>query len=405
MDPQRGSQQAAIPAQTSLSVPHTLRLSDSCSPNPFLSSTTGPAAPPQTPLLVPHTPQFSDTLSPSSLLSSTKKAKKQILVDNILRQLIDPASLVDPESTIKAIQDQLFNAALPPIPTLAPSSLVYEDEALELFSLRAGEPGLFDEIKPISTPQYLIDNLQRISCVTSPRRCKQSEEFSRMIIDQILVSALYEENEAQGHGKGKGQSNADDPDEPAKLQLVHEMPILKEVLHEGEKKMLSGYVDYTIWYDIRDKKSLATNLVIVEAKRAPLSLSAMAQLAAYMGVIHTTRKEKGKQNCLVYGLLSDGKNFVFSRINNDGVFRSSQVLDWMHPVQRDKIYTIMRFLLRAAALSSPSTSPIKDAGKRKVMVESFSSPARAELFDYGCGCSSFDDDDDVNQMEQMDEAE
>lgn len=161
------------------------------------------------------------------------------------------------------------------------------------------------------------------------------------------------------------------------------MQLSRLVTHEGETKLLCGFADYSVWYDSSKKKTLATNLLIVEAKRRYGTDTALPQLASYMGIIHTTRKEESKENCVVYGASSDGIAFRFCRIGNDGVFVQSDLLEW--PRHKGQIYAIMRSLIRAAALSSPSTTPIKDPMQRKLILESFRSPERAEKFDYSLG--------------------
>jgi hypothetical protein len=164
------------------------------------------------------------------------------------------------------------------------------------------------------------------------------------------------------------------------------MPLSKLVTHDGETKLLTGFADYSVWYDSARKKTFATNFLIVEAKRRYATDLALPQLAAYMGIVHATRKEELKENCIVYGAVSDGRTFRFCRIDNDGVFVQSKVLEW-DSGDKDQIYSIMRSLLRAAALSSPSTTPIKDPMRRKMVLASFGSleQSQSQKFDFGLG--------------------
>jgi hypothetical protein len=161
------------------------------------------------------------------------------------------------------------------------------------------------------------------------------------------------------------------------------MPFSKLVTHRGETKLLTGFADYSVWYDSAQKQTLATNLLIIEAKRWGTTDLALPQLAAYMGIVHATRKEESKENSVVYGAASDGRVFRFCRIDNNGFFVQSGLLEWIS--HKDQIYSIMRSLLRAAALSSPSTTPIKDPMRRKIVLESFSSPQHSQKFDYSLG--------------------
>jgi hypothetical protein len=128
---------------------------------------------------------------------------------------------------------------------------------------------------------------------------------------------------------------------------------------------------------------MATNLLIVEAKRQYYTDAALPQLASYMGIVHASHKGQSKENCIVYGAVSDGWNFRFCQIDNDGVFLHSNLLEWKW--NKDEIYSIIRSLLRAAALLSPSTTPIKDPLRRKIVLVSFGSPERTRGFDYDFG--------------------
>lgn len=172
---------------------------------------------------------------------------------------------------------------------------------------------------------------------------KNNEAFSRTILDQILICSLYEEGHTSDQqpkqAKDEGPSNIShahpstsdtntQEEDPAKLELLHEMPLSKLVTHEGETQLLSGFADYSIWYDSAKEKPLATNLLIIEAKRWGTTDLAMPQLAAYMGIVHTTRKEESKQNSVVYGAASNGGIFRFCRIDNNGFFVHIRLLEW-----------------------------------------------------------------------------
>lgn len=237
----------------------------------------------------------------------------------------------------------------------------------------------------MEVPQYLKDNITRIFTVTNSSE-SHSEAFSRSVLDQILISSLYEES-----GKGSASiRHADhghpyDPatgiqEDPAKLELLHEMPLSSLVMHEGESKLLLGSADYSIWYDSARKNTMATNLLIIEAKREGDTDHALSQLIAYMGIVHSTRKKESKQNSVVYGIASDGGVFRFCRIDNDGVFTKSFLMEWAE--RPDQIFSIIRSMIRAAALSSPSTTPIKDPQQRRIVLASFGSPDHSQKFNH-----------------------
>lgn len=98
-----------------------------------------------------------------------------------------------------------------------------------------------------------------------------------------------------------------------------------------------------------------------------------------MGIVHTTRKEESKENSVVYGIASDGVIFRFCRIDNSGIFTKSFLMEWKE--RPDMIFSIIRTMIRAAALLSPSTTPIKDPQHRRIVLASFRNPDHLE--DYG----------------------
>ncbi|RDL33938.1 uncharacterized protein BP5553_08306 [Venustampulla echinocandica] len=261
-------------------------------------------------------------------------------------------------------------------------------EAFRFFHVRESHINPFEEIPCSPIPQYLKDNIARIYHVTNAETYLETAAISRTILDQLLIWCLYEEGQipAQEHEQPENTNGSASPhlpteEDPAKLELLHDMPLSKVVRHEGETKLLSEFADYSVWYDRAAKKTLATNLVILGSKRYPCTDAALPQLRCYMGIIHSTRKEESKENCVVYGAVSDGKTFRFCRIDNDGFYGQSCLLEWRSQKHQDQIYSIVRFFLREAALSSPSTTPIKDPMRRRIVLSSFGKPKPPETFD------------------------
>lgn len=248
---------------------------------------------------------------------------------------------------------------------------------------------MFEDEPGTAIPNHLHENIERIRVVTNGIGLA-NEAFSRMVLDQILITGIYEEGrvrlniEAQGPQEKHGQLEPADED-PARLELIHETPLSRTVTHRGQQKMLSGFADYILFYDDSRIREMATNLLIVEAKRQNGTDSALTQLVSYMGIVYATRKKEGKINKVVFGLASNGSSFRFCRIDNDGNFAKSRLLEWEHRPDRNKIYGIFRSIIRAAALLSPSTTPIKDPAQRKVVLAAFWGPRNVNKFDFGLG--------------------
>jgi hypothetical protein len=131
----------------------------------------------------------------------------------------------------------------------------------------------------------------------------KNEAIARVVIDQILISAISEENDAALKGLKVLQSNelqledgsipstpvraGQNQPEPAQLSLEFETSLSAPVMHNGVEKTLAGYADYTLFYKCRttgnELTTLSASLVVVEAKRHTTTDSATAQLISYMG--------------------------------------------------------------------------------------------------------------------------
>ena len=135
------------------------------------------------------------------------------------------------------------------------------------------------------------------------RSSTKNEAIARVVIDQILISAISEENDAVLESLKAMQSNDRQPKdgpspvaplqagqnqpEPAQMSLEFETALSAPVMHGGEEKILGGFADYTLFYKRRalhtEATTLSANLVVVEAKRNNVTDSATAQLLSYMG--------------------------------------------------------------------------------------------------------------------------
>ena len=116
-----------------------------------------------------------------------------------------------------------------------------------------------------------------------------------------------------------------------------------------------------------------------------------------MGVVHACRKDEQKQNSVIYGAASDGLSFRFCRIDNEGNWSQSRLLEW-DDGDKGSIYSVFRSLIRIAALSSPSTSPIKNPQQREKVLASFCSPQRTRKFDIDLSAFEFLEEDDETEI-------
>lgn len=105
------------------------------------------------------------------------------------------------------------------------------------------------------------------------------------------------------------------------------------VTWDGKKYTFTGRPDYGIWYG--DRKNLAVNTVVVEAKPGEVQLSLAETLAcmgeclvtflslkkkgsnSFKGCVHKRRQKLKRKDCTIYGLVADDQVFWFLKISHD----------------------------------------------------------------------------------------
>ncbi|CEJ55196.1 hypothetical protein PMG11_01465 [Penicillium brasilianum] len=146
---------------------------------------------------------------------------------------------------------------------------------------------------------------------------QNSEAQIRSRLDQILGLVL-------GFAKMEGQLITHN-----EVSWGRETHFRHNVELDSKQVHLTGRPDYALWYGAQ--ADLETNLVIVEAKRQDRLSTAESQLLAYMGkslilytesiadlvigLVHSGRLEREKEDTTVYGISSDSYTFNFYRIS------------------------------------------------------------------------------------------
>ncbi|OBT70506.1 hypothetical protein VE03_00187 [Pseudogymnoascus sp. 23342-1-I1] len=272
-------------------------------------------------------------------------------------------------------------------------------EAMGIFKFQGG-----NELIPYgdihTTPGYLTDTLSHIKYVTD-NRSLYNKNYLRTILDQIFIASIYEESLASQTGLDKplAMQHAHPPqrrppvEDPAHLELLHETQLSRKITYKGEESILMGSADYALYYESQAKGSFNTNLVIVEAKKNECADGAVPELVSYLGIVSAARRKQNKANATLYGIASDGVVFRFCRVDNDGVFNRSVSLDWWKGDHKDRIFSMIRTIVREAALSSPSTTPIQDPAKRQLVLAEFGRPSTKVDFGRG-GIEVFEIDKD-----------
>lgn len=233
-------------------------------------------------------------------------------------------------------------------------------------------------IQEQSVPTYLLEDIHRTRVVAGPHS-DGTKPFARSVVNKILFSSIYEENQSNVTPQGtpatpaSAMSELEAEIDPALLEPRRDTKIQQLVDFEGKPRMLSGVAD-TVWYDSPQNSRLATNFIIIEAEELNGADVCVPRLTACMGAVHALRKQEGKKSdATVYGLATDGLAYRFCRIDSDGKW-SKRPLWEFDQHDEAKIYSAFRYLVGVAALSCPSKSPVQDPSKRrKILVTSTSS--------------------------------
>lgn len=149
------------------------------------------------------------------------------------------------------------------------------------------------------------------------------------------------------------------------LRIYCEMSLGTSVVKDGRSYELSGRCDYTIGHaGGKDISSISppddSHLVSVEAKLA-WERKYIWQCVAECSTLYKTRKDAGKKNCQVWGIVTNASIWVFIYIDQDGhIWESEEYHLGLPYVKTDSILEIYRFvyyLVKCCYQASPPTTP------------------------------------------------
>jgi hypothetical protein len=130
--------------------------------------------------------------------------------------------------------------------------------------------------------------------------------------------------------------------------------------------IVSGRVDHGIGRVLKAhrnyrKRRFESLLLAVEAKTALNLVSAMSQLVVYLASIRQSRLSRGRSDASVYGVASDGYDFIFVTITHDGTLQRSKRFG----VEEGAIRTILgclKYVLEKSESLSPNVTPEQKDG-------------------------------------------
>lgn len=138
----------------------------------------------------------------------------------------------------------------------------------------------------------------------------------------------------------------------------------------GSPVRIAGRADWAYGYDARGGSS-GSFVIAIEAKQRATLSSAESQLLAYLAIMREQRRAMSKTNVVVQGFYTDGRQYTFMSIGNDGVVHSSSALAVMNDAGRKTIFNFIVRMLDTAMKSTPSASPTKPVEKRDRQVAQF----------------------------------
>ena len=169
---------------------------------------------------------------------------------------------------------------------------------------------------------------------------------------------------------------------PLLIKVFPEMALSVQVKRGGREWHISGIADWAIGYGDRAALEDGTVLLAVQAKRQKLLFDAEAQLLAYLATIRQLRIQANKENVMTQGFYSDGENYRFLCIRNNGTVMKSMPYDVsMHERHLKSVFNFLLGMLVTAAESSPNTSPTNPGPEQDERNENFDQDVFVEVFE------------------------
>ena len=170
--------------------------------------------------------------------------------------------------------------------------------------------------------------------------------------------------------------------QPLPIKVFPKMALSVQVKRGGREWHISGIADWAIGYG--DQVALEDGIVLlaVEAKQQKLLFDVEAQLLAYLATIRQLRIQANKKNVMTQGFYSDGENYRFLCIRNNGTVMKSILYEVsMHERYLKSVFNFLLGMLITAAESSPNTSPTKSGPEQDERIENFDRDVFVEVFE------------------------
>ncbi|KAL4781465.1 hypothetical protein BJX76DRAFT_335500 [Aspergillus varians] len=299
-----------------------------------------------------------------------------------IRAHLDRFSGLEPQERGRANAEFLRSLDEVKILPRLPASQISLQDLKDIFNLQSVERQFFDlpdkdflQLPP-DLDKDINDELEMLG------HDPKNEAECRLIVNKVFLHCLKVERHSL-------TSTSNPPQYLPSFTLETHLEL--EVNHNGIDKLLCGDMDYTMYY-ARDE--IAAGLVVLEANAMATMGMGKPQCLAYMTMIHTIRKQRGYENAVVYGVVSNGRDYHFLRIDNDTKYCEWRPTHEWNSRTKHEIYTVMRLVIRNAAMSSPrvSTQAVRRISPEHPIT---AQPARYHLR-IGSSDDGENDDDDMD---------
>jgi hypothetical protein len=169
------------------------------------------------------------------------------------------------------------------------------------------------------------------------------------------------------------------------MQIFPEMDMSVEIedRRSGDLKKIriSGKADRAFAHEIRNTSGSGTVLVAIEAKNPAAFSLARYQLLTYLAIMRQLRRQEGKIVDHVQGFYSDGNNYRFMYIGEEGKVFESKCFDIQFGNDVQIVFNWILHMIHGAAKSSPNTSPTKPGPEQESELSEFESKVFLRLYE------------------------
>jgi hypothetical protein len=157
-----------------------------------------------------------------------------------------------------------------------------------------------------------------------------------------------------------------------KLNIYVEIDVTAESFSTDRRKKqrINGTIDYAV-FPLTDRTKdedeaipVESLFIVVEAKSKVPAAECLKQCIAAAATVHKARKNAGKQNKQVWGVLTSGDTWRFIHINNSGsvavthkYFIKSLTYGELDENEVKEIYQVLHYVIGLAFRASPATTP------------------------------------------------